>query len=104
MTLFIQKGDDPLSVRQATTRGLRYFEAQKQQWEREQGIVTNDPGYVAWAEQWVQDNAINAENNRFNHQLAAYRCGLSRRGRPPCPVSLGRWTARDRRGSADRRV
>lgn len=78
MTVFIQKGDSPLSVRQGTKRGLAYFNAQKQQFEREQGIVMEDPAYLAWAEQWVLDNQVNATNNMFNHQLAAYRGALAR--------------------------
>jgi len=31
MTVFIQKGDAPMSLRQGVKRGLRYFEAKKQQ-------------------------------------------------------------------------
>lgn len=78
MTVFIQKGDTPMTVRQAVKRGLAHFNAQKQQFEREQGIVTDDPEYLAWAAQWVANNEINAANNMFNHQLAAYRAALSR--------------------------
>lgn len=78
MTVFIQKGDKPLSVRQGTKRGLAHFNQQKQQFEREQGIVTDDPDYLVWAAQWVSDNAINAANNLFNHQLAAYRKAVDR--------------------------
>jgi len=78
MTVFIQKGDAPLSYRQATKRGKRMLEAQKQQWQREQGIVQNDPEYQAWAEGWIADNVVNAENNLFNHQLHAYRKATAR--------------------------
>lgn len=78
MTVFIQKGDAPLSYRQAIKRGLRHFEAQKAYWEREQGIVEGDPEYQAWALQWVADNEINAANNLFNRQLADYRKAVAR--------------------------
>lgn len=78
MTVFIQKGDAPLSYRQATKRGKRLLDAQKQQWQREQGIVENDPEYQAWAEGWIADNVVNAQNNLFNAQLAAYRKALAR--------------------------
>jgi len=78
MTVFIQKGDAPLSYRQATKRGKRMLEAQKQQWQREQGIVENDPEYQAWAEGWIADNVVNAANNLFNHQLHAYRKATAR--------------------------
>jgi hypothetical protein len=73
MTVFIQQGDAPLEVRQAVKRGLQHFNAQLPQWQREQGIVTDDPAYQAWAAQWVADNEVNTANNLFNHQLAAYR-------------------------------
>lgn len=78
MTVFIQKGDSPLSVRQATKRGLKYFESEKAQWEREMESLLNPEGYNQWALGWVEDNKINAENNKFNHQLAAYRKATSR--------------------------
>jgi len=78
MSVFIQKGDAPLSYRQATKRGKRLLEAQKQQWQREQGIVENDPEYQAWAEGWIVDNVVNAANNQFNHQLHAYRKATAR--------------------------
>ncbi|EDM71036.1 hypothetical protein RAZWK3B_16605 [Roseobacter sp. AzwK-3b] len=78
MTVFIQKGDAPMSYRQAVKRGLRYFEAEKAYWQREQGIVQGDTAYKAWAAQWVDDNVVNEANNIFNHQLAAYRAALGR--------------------------
>lgn len=73
MTVFIQKGDAPLTLRQATKRGLTYFNAQRQQFEREQGIITDDPAYLAWANQWINDNEVNGVNNRFNWALQMYR-------------------------------
>src|SRR6056297_2310764 len=78
MTVFIHKGDPPMSYRQATKRGKRILDAQKQQWQREQGIVENDPDYQAWAEGWIANNVVNAENNLFNNQLAAYRKATAR--------------------------
>lgn len=78
MTVFIQKGDAPMSYRQAVKRGLRYFESEKAYWQREQGMVEGDPNYLAWANQWVQDNIVNEENNLFNYQLAGYRAAVSR--------------------------
>lgn len=78
MTIFIQKGDGPLSVRQATKRGLSYFEAQKMQFVREEGLLKGDQAYVEWANQWLNDNVENAANNLFNHQLTAYRASVAR--------------------------
>ena len=78
MTVFIQKGDAPMSYRQAVKRGLRHFEAEKAYWQREQGLVENDPVYRAWAAQWVTDNTVNEGNNLFNHALSSYRSALAR--------------------------
>lgn len=81
MTVFIERGDAPMSYRQAVKRGLRHFEAEKAYWQREQGIVESDPAYLAWAAQWVADNAVNEANNLFNHHLAAYRAAQARLAR-----------------------
>lgn len=78
MTVFIQKGDAPMTRRQAVKRGLRHFEAEKAYWEREQGLMESDPAYIAWAQQWIADNAVNTEHNIFNTQLAAYRAAVAR--------------------------
>lgn len=81
MTVFIQKGDAPMSYRQAVKRGLRHFNAEKAYWQREQGIVEGDPEYQAWATQWVSDNEVNAANNLFNNQLHQYREAVARLAR-----------------------
>lgn len=78
MVVFINKGDEPLEYRQAVKRGLRYFEQEKAYWQREQGIVENDPEYLAWASQWLTDNKVNEANNIFNHQLKKYKIAVDR--------------------------
>tara|TARA_R110000850_G_scaffold267067_2_gene397927 strand:- start:34126 stop:34614 length:489 start_codon:yes stop_codon:yes gene_type:complete len=78
MTVFIQKGDEPLTVIQATNRGRRMFEAQKPQHEREAGLLTSSQTYVEWANQWLNDNTVNAENNRFNYELHLHRAAVAR--------------------------
>lgn len=78
MTVFIQKGDAPMSYRQAIKRGLRHFNAEKAYWQREQGIVEGDPDYQAWADQWIADNLVNEANNLFNHSLHNYRQAVAR--------------------------
>jgi len=78
MTVFIQKGDAPMSLRQGVKRGLRYFEAEKQQYVREQGLVQDDPDYKAWAAQWILDNETNAANNEFNYALFGYNAAIDR--------------------------
>jgi len=101
MTVFIQKGDAPLSVRQATKRGLRHFNAEMQQWQREAGIVTQDAAYHSWANQWLADNEVNATNNQFNHQLAAYRKATARLERVDLAVGQPEITEEQETGEFD---
>jgi hypothetical protein len=102
MTVFIQKGDAPLTVLQATKRGMAHVEAefslaggrkgdeelvrlmpQSALPERLQEIVLNlgQEDYAAYAAAWETDNVVNGENNRFNHQLVAYRKAQARLAR-----------------------
>lgn len=99
--IFIQKGDAPLSVRQATKRGKAHL-------VREMGAAGARPGdmdiltamdhadlpqrlldvlaalpgapasYADYAASWEADNAVNGAHNLFNHQLAAYREAVAR--------------------------
>ena len=102
MTVFIKKGDVPLSVRQATKRGMAYVAAELAQ----AGARTGDEellrviprenlparlldvvkalghvSYEAFALGWEADNLVNGANNLFNHQLAAYRAAQVRLAR-----------------------
>lgn len=102
MTVFIQKGDAPLSVRQATKRGMAYVAAELAQ----AGARTGDEellrviphaglsprlaavvqalghvSYQAYALGWEADNLINGEHNLFNHQLTAYQAAQVRLAR-----------------------
>jgi len=102
MTVFIQKGDAPLTVLQATKRGMAHVEAefslaggrkgdeelvrlmpQSALPERLQAIVLNlgHADYATYAAAWEVDNVVNGTNNRFNHQLAAYRKAQARLSR-----------------------
>lgn len=102
MTVFIKKGDAPLSVRQATKRGMAYVAAELAQ----AGARTGDEellrvipqenlparlldvvkalghvSYEAFALGWEADNLINGLNNLFNHQLATYQAAQARLAR-----------------------
>ena len=102
MTVFIHKGDAPLSVRQATKRGMAHVAAELAQ----AGARTGDEellrviphaeltlrlaavvqalgrvSYAAFALGWEADNLINGANNLFNHQLANYRTAQARLAR-----------------------
>lgn len=73
MTVFIQKGDAPMSEAQAVARGRALLESQLPAYQREAGSALGSPEYAAFAAGWLADNEINLANNRFNHQLAAVR-------------------------------
>ena len=102
MTVFIKKGDAPLSVRQATKRGMAHVAAELAQ----AGARTGDEellrviphadltprlaavvqalghvSYQAYALGWEADNLVNGEHNLFNHQLAAHRAAQARLAR-----------------------
>lgn len=102
MTVFIEKGDAPLSVRQATKRGMAYVAAelslagarkgdeellrvisQAELPARLQAVVQalGHVSYEAFALGWEADNLINGGNNLFNHQLAAYHAAQARLAR-----------------------
>ena len=102
MTVFSKKGDAPLSVRQATKRGMAHVAAELAQ----AGARTGDEellrviphadlparladvvhalghvSYAAYALGWEADNLVNGEHNLFNHQLAAHRAAQARLAR-----------------------
>lgn len=102
MTVFIKKGDAPLSVRQATKRGMAHVAAELAQAGARTGDeellrviphagltprlaavvqVLGHVSYQAYALGWEADNLVNGEHNLFNHQLAAYREAQSRLAR-----------------------
>lgn len=102
MTVFIKKGDAPLSVRQTTKRGMALVAAELAQAGARTGdeellrvipqadltprlaAVVQALGHVSYqtyALGWEADNLVNGEHNLFNHQLAAYREAQSRLSR-----------------------
>lgn len=102
MSVFIQKGAAPLSVRQATKRGMAHVAAELSRAGARKGdeellrVIphANLPGrlldvvqilghvsYEAFALGWEADNFVNGANNLFNHQLASYRAAQTRLAR-----------------------
>ena len=102
MTVFIQKGDASLDVRQATKRGMAHVAAELAQAGARTGdeellrVIPHDDlpprlaaivqalghvSYTAYALGWEADNLVNGEHNLFNHQLAAYRAAQARLAR-----------------------
>jgi hypothetical protein len=99
MTVFIQKGDAPLSVRQATKRGMSFVASDLALAGARRGdeellrVIPHDNlparlldvvqalghvSYEAFALGWEADNFVNGEHNLFNHQLVAYRAAQAR--------------------------
>ena len=99
MTVFIKKGDAPLSVRQATKRGMAHVAAELAQAGARTGdeellrVIPQETlparlldvvkalghvSYEAFALGWEADNLVNGANNLFNHQIAAYRAAQAR--------------------------
>lgn len=102
MTVFIQKGDAPLSVRQATKRGMAHVASELAKAGARTGdeellrviphadltprlaAIVQALGHVscaAYALGWEADNFVNGEHNLFNHQLVVYREAQSRLAR-----------------------
>lgn len=102
MSVFIEKGGAPLSVRQATKRGMSCVAAelalagarggdeellrvipQAELPARLQAVVQalGHVSYEAFALGWEADNLINGANNLFNHQLVDYRAAQARLAR-----------------------
>lgn len=99
MAIFIQKGDAPLTARQAHKRGMAYVEmelsnagARKGDRELLQTIGTSElsprlagilqalghADYPAYASQWEVDNLTNTENNEFNWMVEYYQAAVAR--------------------------
>lgn len=99
MTMFIKKGDAPLSVRQATKRGMAHVAAELSRAGARKGdeellrVIPNSDlpprlagivhalghiSYAAYETGWEADNLINGANNLFNHQLRDCRAAKAR--------------------------
>jgi hypothetical protein len=102
MSVFIQKGDAPLSVRQATKRGMSHVAAELSLAGARTGddellrVIPHENlparlldvvqklghvSYKAFALGWETVNLTNGANNLFNHQLATYREAQARLAR-----------------------
>lgn len=104
MAVFIKPGDEPLSIRQATSRGISVLNQELGQAgarpgdervfsvtphdalpERLVDVLANLPGnpatYADYAAQWEKDNEQNSSINRFNHGLVMYGDAVARLAR-----------------------
>lgn len=101
--IFINQGDAPLNIRQATQRGTHIVDKELSAAGARAGdetifgvtlhenlparlvaVLAQLPGnpstYSEYAAQWEIDNQTNSVNNLFNHQLAAYKKASARLG------------------------
>lgn len=99
MTVFIQKGDAPMSVRQATKRGMAMVAQELAQAGARKGdeellrviphadlpdrlaavvAALGHATYADYAAAWEASNVVNGAHNLFNHQIVAYRAAIAR--------------------------
>lgn len=78
MTIFIEKGDAPMSEWQIEKRTQAYIARDYSQWERERAIRTNSQDMLEQVAQWETDTDTNRANNTFNRQLVAYKAAVAR--------------------------
>ena len=78
MTVFVSKGDAPLSDEQMASRNQAYINRDWPEWKRERSIRTADNAFNAYMAVVAADTDTNRANNTFNWQLAEYRTATAR--------------------------
>lgn len=78
MTIFVNKGDAPLTDAQLEKRSQRYIARDWPPQARERSIRKGDGEFDAFMAAFSADHDVNEANNLFNHQLAAYRKATAR--------------------------
>lgn len=78
MTIFVNKGDAPLTDAQLEKRSQRYIARDWPPQARERSIRKGDGEFDAFMAAFSADHDVNEANNLFNHQLAAYRKAMAR--------------------------
>jgi hypothetical protein len=78
MTVFVNKGDAPLTDAQLAKRTQAYINRDWPSWKRERSIRKNDGEFNAYMDQVSLDTDTNRANNTFNQQLADYRTAVAR--------------------------
>lgn len=78
MTVFMQKGDAPLTKAQAIKRGQALLTLDRMPYEREAFAVDDPAAHRTWGRAWNADNVINEANNIFNWSLFYYREAVAR--------------------------
>ena len=78
MTIFVTKGDAPLTSVQLEKRAQTYIKRSWPSQAREESIRKADGLFTAFMDTFSSDHVTNVANNTFNSQLAAYRTATSR--------------------------
>ena len=78
MTIFVTKGDAPLSPAQLQKRSQKYIKRTWPDAAREQSIRINDGAFTAFMLGFSEAHTINTANNTFNWQLAEYGTAVAR--------------------------
>tara|TARA_R110000851_G_scaffold38517_2_gene98823 strand:- start:770 stop:1285 length:516 start_codon:yes stop_codon:yes gene_type:complete len=78
MSIFVKKGDKPLTPVQLEKRSQKYIKRSWPESKREQSIRKNDGEFTAFIVEFSTDHATNIAYNTFNWQLAEYRKAVSR--------------------------
>ena len=73
MTIFVNKGDAPLTPVQLEKRAQTYIRRSWPEQAREKSIRTADGAFDAFMATFSADHDVNIANNTFNWQLAEYR-------------------------------
>ncbi len=122
MAVFIEEGDAPLSIRQATKRGYQILIKELSNAGARAGdqtlletipheelphrliAVVSSLGwatYKDYALSWEADNAVNGAHNLFNHQLTAYRKAVARLAQVELAVGQDEITEEQPTGALD---
>ena len=78
MTLFVSKGDAPLTSVQLENRAQTYIRRSWPEQAREKSIRKADGEFDAFIAAFSADHAVNTTNNTFNWQLQEYRKAVLR--------------------------
>ena len=81
MTLFVNKGDAPLTPVQLEKRAQKYIKRSWSDQAREKSIRTSDGAFDAFMSAFSADHGVNIANNTFNWQLQEYGSAVARLAR-----------------------
>ena len=81
MTLFVNKGDAPLTPVQLEKRAQKYIKRSWSDQAREKSIRTSDGAFDAFMSTFSTNHTTNVTNNTFNWQLSEYRKAAARLAR-----------------------